>query len=271
MGKWLIMKYSLLVISCDKNRDLFELFKTFQQKFWKLDSSIKKYVLFENEDPTSVVDDYIELFYTGNWSYRVKKSLEKIDSDIIMILLDDFIIESMVDNKLLNDICNLMYMNDIAHFTLNTLPDKKENTSDIRFAKLGSKNRYLINFQAGFWKKEYLMRILVDSESAWEAELYGSLRARQDKDKHFYCITESEFKPINYNDGWLVVQGKWNFKELERFKNEFDIELNVSNREIDYELNGWKGQKLSYRIKIKIKYYLYILKSYMINCRKGVK
>ena len=47
---------------------------------------------------------------------------------------------------------------------------------------------YLVNMQVGFWRTDELIKLLRDTENAWQAELYGSIRARKNKDRKFLYL-----------------------------------------------------------------------------------
>lgn len=155
-----------------------------------------------------------------NWSSRVKEALEKINTKAVIVLLDDFIIESNVDIPELEKLSDVIVKNDnVAHFALTTVPMENESEKEYyghyyRRAHLG---RYKTTLQAGIWNKKVLYKLLENGESAWEFEIFGNFRSYL-LDKEFFAISDKCYKPIDYNDGFYCIQGKLNLVEVERLE-----------------------------------------------------
>lgn len=225
---------SVLVLSCDKNIGVLKIFLDFFYKNW-LTCILPVYIGLEEynlEYPNCVTLNSKETF----WAARVKDYLKRINTPYVLIMLDDFIIEEVVNDKTLFDTINHMMDNpEIVNMTLSNIPDSKNQTSLYKgFYKRHWAARYLLNMQVGVWKTNVLFSLLEDNESPWQTELYGSIRARKLKKYSFYCIVDNSFMPIKYNNGWLIVRGAWNGNEI--------IRLNLTN----YGTEIFDGKKVLY-------------------------
>ena len=156
----------------------------------------------------------------GSWGARVKSYLDRIDTDIVMILLDDFLLEEPVDEQRLNQYIHQMQSDtSIANIALADIYDDKNKNFGADFLTIRPKKGwYLLNLQAGLWRRDVLYELLKDEENPWQTEIYGSIRARAYSDYKFLCLKDDQYMPYKYNRGWLIVRGKWNRDEIERLQ-----------------------------------------------------
>jgi hypothetical protein len=90
---------------------------------------------------------------------------------------------------------------------------------------------YLLNLQAGLWRKERLLHFLRNHESPWYFERWGSFRARRYPDK-FLSLNPylQDNRIFNYNPSKVgLSRGKWLPETAELFKIE-SINLDISIR-----------------------------------------
>jgi len=210
------MKCSILVLSCDHNQGLLNIFFDRFKKFWP-DCEYTVYLgteKIEYQYPDIICLNSDSKF----WSRRLKSYLKRIETEYVLIILDDFILESIVDSDEINKYLLIIY-NDksIANLALTEIYDR--NNIKSKYEHLCTRNprsNYLLNLQVGFWNKRILFHLLKDNESPWETELFGSIRARKFNSYQFMCLRSDENQPYKYNRGWLMVRGKWNGNEIKR-------------------------------------------------------
>lgn len=222
------MDYSILVVSCDKNLGLLDcFFKFFKLHFGKTEEI---YLSLENKD-YKYPGLNITTIKGGNtdWSSRVKKALKILNTDSVLLLLDDFIIEKTVDLKELQKLAHILKnSNDIAMFALTTVPMKNASNQIYfdRYFERAKFGRYKVTLQAGMWKKSVLQSLLKNGENAWEVEVFANIRSYPMKTK-FYAVSSKKLKPIVYNEGLFCVQGKQNEKEIIRLSKKFGEDLHI--------------------------------------------
>lgn len=225
---------SILVLSCDKNINVVKIFLDFFWKNWP-ECNYPLYIGLEKEKADFEKATTI-LSEKNAWSQRVKEYLEHIDSDHVLLILDDFIIEKKVDDSTIDKVLHIMEeQNNIANIALADIYDKRNQLTEFEHLRERKWNgNYLVNMQIGIWKKDILLLLLKNNESPWQTELYGSIRARKLKRYRFLCLDSDKHMPIKYNRGWLLVRGAWNGNEIKRLKLENYGELLFDGKDILY-------------------------------------
>ncbi len=111
-----------------------------------------------------------------SWSYSLKKWLLKIDSEYILLLLDDHIIKKLeykhieiLLKKLKNENINFSQLTYASNFLKNFI------CKDYFFFGELPKGKYSINLQPSIWEKKSLLKLLENVENAWDFEIKSSL------------------------------------------------------------------------------------------------
>lgn len=217
---------AILILSCDKNKGLLNIFYDFFKKNWA-DCPFKVYLGIEsNEMHFSGFN--IMLSEKETWGARFQDYLSKIQEEYIFLILDDFIVEEPVDTE---KICNYLKCmeNDttIATISIAEIYDNQNyecGYEELNLVRRIPKADYLLNMQVGLWRKSILQDLIKAKESPWQTELFGSIRARKLKDNQFLCLKSDKVSPYKYGRGWLMVRGCWNGNEIKRLKLENCIE-----------------------------------------------
>lgn len=227
-----MMDCSVLIMSCDKNHKLLSLFLDFFSKNWA-DCPYPVYVSTEKRQINHSLAISLN-FSTLFWGQRLLQCLAAIPTEFVILVLDDFLIEQSVNSRAVSDYVNVLKQNiDIGSITLANIPDKNNKRSKFyNLLQRDSKGNYLLNTQITIWRKNLLNQIIYPKDTPWQAELYGSIRARKFDDFKFYCLTSDDVMPIKYNRGWLVVRGVWNADEIERLRLEPYLEQIFDGKDI---------------------------------------
>lgn len=206
---------SIMVLSCDRNKNVVDIFFRFFKKNWG-DCPFDVYLGMENE--TKSVEGVRTLLCSGAWGRRFLSYLKEIDSEYVLVILEDFVLEERADTKQILQYLKLMKKNKkIVNIAFAEIYDEHNADTGIPHLKKRKKNAdYLINLQTGLWRKSFLEKIVRENENPWQTELYGSVRARKYKDSVFLCLDSDENSPYKYGRGWLIVRGKWNGNEILR-------------------------------------------------------
>lgn len=230
----MIKDCTLLVNSCDDYEFLWDGFFSCLKDQWKefdmpivLNTESKKYSYLDLNILTFSLDKERKL----SWSNRLLKTLKLIQTEYILFFLDDFWLNSRVDdlrfNKTLEWIKN---DKNIASFSFYpTLPPNINSDKYDCFELRPRKCDYKFNCQVAVWRKELLMSYLRKHESPWEFELVGSKRAWRYKEE-FYSIKE-ESKPIfSYQKGGVIHRGKWFGREINDYIKKYKLKIQVDER-----------------------------------------
>lgn len=229
---------TIIVCSCDKYDDLwypyFEIFKN----QWK----DCQYPIVLNTESKSYSHNGLEikclqLYKEGieiAWSDRMIATLQNIDSEFVLVTLDDHFLISTVDVEGFNNALRIIKDNKrISQFSFIERVHENEKTKRIgNFAKIRMNKYFRINLDTAIWRKERLLKCLKPGENAWEFELNGTERALWDFSEYYGYIVKA--KPIldvsfHLRRGYGLIRGKWVWKNPELFKL-FGIDFNFTKR-----------------------------------------
>jgi len=219
---------SVLVMSCDKYQDTFKPFFKLYNKYF---NKYKTYIGTETID----CEYATTLKSQGSWTKRVRENLEKIDTDYVLFLLDDFFIRKEVDTTVI-DALKYQFKDDIACFNLEVNKVSKiEESSSNRFKLRSNNQAYLCSCQPTLWNRKILIELLQKDLSPWEWETQIL-----DSKYKFYINTQDLIIDIgwyDFNTAWGIAQGKWAIEMIDLNKKE---KLNI-----DFTKRGFYDKKLS--------------------------
>lgn len=255
--------FVILVLSCDKYSDTWDVFSSCMKKFWP---SCKFDVFLVNNTKEYKGITTINTGVEKSWSNKVRLALNEINSKYVMIMLDDYFIYKNLDDDYFSSLLNYIESNNIDYYSFEYNRDSKKIDKYSR--QINDNAIYGKVLQAGIWKKNYLIKCLYDDDfSAWEFENYqkkDNVRRIKGND----CCTNE--KKLFYLNG--IIQGKWypnTLKKLSRQGVEIDKFIRNSNRIKMNFINvvGYRLKKIALRI-IPVKLYSIIKK---VLKKMGVK
>lgn len=231
--------YTVLISSCDAYEDLWYPFFLLLKKNWP--SIAEKPILLNTETKSFSFPGLniktLSLYEKSDdvtWSKRLADHLKYIKTPFVLFLLDDFFIESPVDETRLELCCKWMCEDrNIANFML--VPTLWENTLDDTYYGFEKRKRispFRVSCQAGLWRTRKLLSLLRYHENPWEFETFASIRSRLYMDK-FYVASESLPSIFTYDwyAGGAVHRGKWTLHAKKI--------LEKNNIKIDHSLRGF--------------------------------
>lgn len=215
----------ILVLSCDKNEDIFYAFHHCIEKYWNSHPEI----IYATE---TIVNPYYKTICKNEpldkWTKRIRETLKEINDDKILLIVDDCFIRNRVDIDRIKYACNNLKGN-IAMFNFEKSFDKEDEDTDlIGFKKRKHNSAYEVSLLCGLWNKNKLIEVLEGEHNPWEVE------GLQNNKGYDYYINSGEyiidfgyksFKPTG------LYKGKWCKNIVPFFKKE--------KIEIDYERRGF--------------------------------
>lgn len=227
---------TILVNSCDKYDDLWPPFFELMWKYWPdrkweviLNTESKRYRHANHpEFDIKTFAPFEKDNKNHTWAKRLLWHLDRIETEFVLLLLDDFFIQNYVDQSRLDLIVNWISQdNNIACFY--TFPYKGgyiKSDEYEGFVSLTNEGQFRVNCQAAIWRKSILQELLNADWSPWEFEELGSRKAQNSPYK-FYCPLQNT-NETNIDEliipyslyltwGYGVWHGKWLFKNRELF------------------------------------------------------
>ena len=166
---------TVLVASCDKYADLLGPFSVLWRKFWP-DCPFEVVLVTENE-PLSARDSCFDRVVAcgagGNWCSRLVQTLDTIATPYVLMLCDDYYLESPVDTQLVLSRLDQARTFDAVNLRLipNPKPSRAFRDGLMEYRK---QTAYCISTLAGIWNREFLRGLADGRSSIWEFERYGS-------------------------------------------------------------------------------------------------
>lgn len=204
---------AVLVMSCDAYSDLW---LPFFNLFWRYWSDCPwpvylgtNYRLFADERVTSLRSEH-----TG-WTQCLRFCLNQIDSDFVLLLLEDYFLDRPVSTPLVSE--KLITLADLRGAQLRLFPLPGPNRKLSSHPSLGLIHRnaeYRVSTQAAFWKRTHLLDLLMDGESPWDFEWNATNRSRRLNAAHY-----GTYKPlIHYRH--VIERGEWFRAAVRYFENQ---------------------------------------------------
>lgn len=190
------------------------------------------------------------------WAERIVESLRHVDTEYVLLFLEDFWLDKKVDDVFFRKTLEWMKENaDVANFSYYPcLPGT--NIQDERFERFElrpQKCEYKFNCQVGLWRTKELISFFRPHEDPWEWEVFGSIRAGRCK-KKFYCLKENAEKVFSYGDnltGCIIHRGKWVREAVLPLAEQYGLDIDYSKRGFEDFEEFWAYRKLGFWGKLK--------------------
>lgn len=256
------MNYSILINTCDKFEDCWNPFFKLWSIYWK-DCTGKIYLNTEYKDYS-----YPELDITpvkgceknaiprnkrATWSQCLKWALEAIDTDVVLYMQEDYFLKDIVKNELVEQYVQLMDEHpEIGCIHLTDQAVSSCGKSEFEYLnKVAFKQHYRVSCQTALWRKQELLDILREYESAWEFEEFGSQRSGIMQ--HDYYVVDNNWVKLNQFEiipyvFTGIIQGRWKEEVVPLFEKH--------HLEIDFSQRGYHESAPQKKLKARIKYRL---------------
>lgn len=235
--------------------DVFEVFVKCFKKYW----NNCKYPIYVSSNYDCNCSPDFTLVYNSNnlhdgWVDRTIKSLEMIEYDYVLLMMDDTLIWNKPNEEYLDYIISDMDKFNINYCKLSGLKRGKRYNDSKVLNKVKKNTPYGKNLFLGIFRRNYLIRELKNNNlSSWELEKKWLLDAANASSKEYFeDITRTREKVFDADNA--VISGKWfrtSYKKIK--KNGFFVD---SSREvvsfwseIKLKLGGKLGKLLHPRIR----------------------
>lgn len=215
----------ILVLSCDKNEEIFDAFHHCMEKYYPNHPEII-YAMETKQNPyyKTICKNYpLEV-----WTKRIRETLKEINDEQILIIMDDFFIRQPVDEKRIK-YASKHLKGSIATFCFEKSWDSNDEETpykDFKRRRHGSDYEVCIN--CGLWQRNKLIDVLSRDSNPWDVE------TNQDNRGYDYLINSGDYIIDWGYETWKptgLFKGKWCRNIIPFFEKE--------GIEIDYEKRGF--------------------------------
>lgn len=178
-------KLTVLVMARDPNIDCSILTSKFWEIFWTK-SLFERVLCTETVVPVDCIYDRVILTNNKNmtWTERLDFALDRIDSEYIFLLVEDFFLKDSFSDDVLINIISFMEKENAGCVHLDYLPRFSKKYSN-EYNVIPKDSIYRIVAQNEILKKEYLKRFSTMNTTIWQFERKASIRSREYPEKIF--------------------------------------------------------------------------------------
>ncbi|MFZ5571246.1 MAG: hypothetical protein ACOZF0_12615 [Thermodesulfobacteriota bacterium] len=202
---------SLLIMSCDKYADLWKPFFHLLFYYWP-ELPFPVYLLSNHRiypdgrvRPLAVGED-------RSWSHGLLAAIGKIDTPLVLCMLEDFFLQEPVDQEAISNCLRMMEETDAGMMRL--VPNPRPDLPIDGYPEIGEiaiSSPYRVSTQATLWRKSELHRVVKAGESIWEFEINGTERSRS-FDNGYYCVWKGVMRYIH-----VIERGKWFRRQARKY------------------------------------------------------
>lgn len=192
-----------------------------------------------------------ELERNISWGARLKKAVALTDSEYLLMLFDDFILEGQVDVAEVEKCLRHLQENpDIsAFYFINSGIDVVEDQRFEGYSQVEHNAYYKINSAPGLWRRAHLSKYTGNQDTPWAWEFFGTARTFKSTD-NFYVMKSDHIHPFKYQHqlGGAIHRGKWVEKVIFPAIVKYKIDLDLAQRGIS------TGEDYPHSLSWKIKF-----------------
>jgi hypothetical protein len=167
-------KLAILILSCDKFRDVWTPFLNQFRRFFPSED----YQIYVGSNSVRCAEQGVIPIMSGDdpdWSTSYKRILAQIKEPKLFVILEDQFLASPIDSEGFQEALSFLIEKNALHikYWANPLPNEVTDNPRIGIYHQGAPYRATV---CGFWDREYLMSLLIEGENPWNFEILGSYR-----------------------------------------------------------------------------------------------
>lgn len=251
---------TIVVNTCDAYSDVLTVFFAALKSYWP--DCIYPIVINTEHNvynfDGAAVHNYSSGTGSDEWGARLISTLESIDSEFVLMLYDDYILEAAVDQGRFERALGLLkqearasvvYLSSVG---FSTALNAAENAC---FSIVKDYSDYRLNSAPAIWRRSDLLSYTGRRDNPWAWEVFGSYRTFGNG-KIFYCPS-TELDDIfiyNHRKGGAIYRGKWVREVVDVIEKTLEVDINYDLR--GFSLSGLNEKRsLSWKLKfIKVGY-----------------
>jgi hypothetical protein len=231
----------IVVNTCDEYQDALKLFFHGISRYWQdcpFHIVVNTETFSSNHYPATIHNFYS--YELDDWGERLRATLLSLSAEYILMLYDDFVLSSPVNNKRVTNALDLLANNISASaiYLIDLGLSCEELTQNNEFSALRKRTGFCINSAPGIWRRQALLQNTRPGDNPWEWEVIGSYRSWR-RDSTFYCLSpgKEDIFPYNHSRGGVIYRGKWVKASVASFIDEPSLGIEWDKRGFASEMN----------------------------------
>ena len=229
-------RLSILIVSCDNYADVWGPFFALFWKYWP----DCPYPVYLGANQRTCGDPRVKMVLTGedrSWAESTRHMVEQVPGEYLLMLLEDFLLRKPVNTAQVEQCYQALRNLGGGYLRLKPFPKPDRRVPGYpMIGEIEPGAPYRAALQAAIWRKEVLLSLLQDGETAWDMELIGSRRSDVLREG-FYCT----WQPVLvYRAG--VTMGKW-VPFAVRICQEEGVSIDFSARPVMTRRENWQRSR----------------------------
>lgn len=167
------------------------------------------------------------------WGKRFKETLLEINTEYVINLFDDYILDDFVKQDKIQQCIEWMNADkdiSVFYFSNNEGDNIDDDTYD-GFELIPQRKDYKLNTAPAIWRREDLLFYTGSKDTPWAWEFFGSARTYR-TNKLFYCARKDreDIYKYKYQLGGAIHRGKWVTSVIEPVVKKYNLDLDLSIR-----------------------------------------
>ena len=242
---------TIVVNTCDAYCDVLEIFFLAFKENWPdcpyqivINTEIAKY------DYPAQTHNYISENGEDHWGARLLATLSTVETEFVLMLYDDYILESPVNIELLTTALQSMKNdpNAAVAYLIDTTLELETSGGNTHFTPIKQKANFRLNSAPGIWRKQVLLDYTEPGDTPWAWEVFGSYRTWGDG-RYFYSLNPIH-DPIfdyNYSKGGAIYRGKWVRAVIDNVIEKYPVSIDWNIRGYS-SVSGYEKRSLAWKL-----------------------
>lgn len=165
-------RLTLLIHSCDKFSDLWDAHAHLLNKNWA-DRNVRTLLVSDKQVEKKL--DNIELHFAGEGtelSERTEYAVKLINTEYILITLDDYFVVNSIDSTQINRLLDIMDAEQLDYIRLFNNPNSHKKFKNYKKTyEISLDSNYQVNLYQGIWRKTFVEKTIGKKMNAWQYEV----------------------------------------------------------------------------------------------------
>jgi hypothetical protein len=225
---------TIVVNTCDAYHDVLDIFfHAFKAHWPDCPHPVVINTELNNYDYPARVHNHRSPDGKDDWGGRLRSTLDSIDTEFVLMLYDDFILDAPMCNQRLQAAVNLLQseVRAVVAYLINTSRPLQLSNADHIFIPIKDNTDYRLNSAPAVWRKKILMDYTTPGDTPWAWEVFGTYKTWGDGNLYYSLNpSKSDIYSYNYKKGGAIYRGKWVKEVVEHADKTYPLKIDWSIR-----------------------------------------